>query len=173
MSEAEEWFAIRTRQDFRAAETLRPTCAEVYFPTETVTGPTGNRRQRAVIPHVVFIRTTATNALRLEADGRQNPGAAIPMWVYRYPDSKEIQTIPQRQMDLLKLLTADDPTRCHIYNVRDFRPTQRVRVTGGIFAGYEGSVVRVARNRHVAVQIEGICLILLPYVHPDLLQPLD
>ena len=166
------WYAIRTRQDFRAAEALRATCDDIYFPVETVTTASGQRRRRAVIPHVVFIRTTAHNALAHEAEGRQKPGA-IPFWIYRYPDSNEIQTIPQRQMDLLKLLTADDPTRCRVYNVHDFRPTQRVRVTGGIFAGYEGAVVRVARNRHVAVQIEGICILLLPFIHPDLLQPLD
>ena len=167
-----EWFAIRTRQDFRAAGELRDVCPEVYFPTETVVSPSRHKRERAVIPHVLFIRTTRAEALRLEAEGRTVPGA-IPLWVYRYPNGRDIQTIPQRQIDLLKLLTADDTTRCTVYNGRSFRPDQRVRVTGGFFAGYEGSVVRVARNRHVVVRIEGICLLMLPFIHPDLLQPLD
>lgn len=167
-----EWFAIRTRQDFRAAGELTGVCREVYFPTETVVSPSRHKRERAVIPHVLFIRTTRGEALRLEAEGRTVPGA-IPLWVYRYPNGRDIQTIPQRQIDLLKLLTAKDTTRCTVYNGRSFRPDQRVRVTGGFFAGYEGSVVRVARNRHVVVRIEGICLLMLPFIHPDLLQPLD
>lgn len=68
-----EWFAIKTRQDFRAEEVLSTQCDEVYFPKETIRLPEGKTRIRAVIPHVLFIRTTRTNALSLEAEGRKFP----------------------------------------------------------------------------------------------------
>lgn len=164
------WFAIKTRQDFRAEEILAPHCDDIFFPTETVRNAAGVRRRRAIIPHVLFIRTTGRNALRLEADGRRDPGSAVPFWIYRYPRSKEIQVITERQITLLRLLTAEDATRCEIYRKSEFREGQRVRVKAGPFKGYEGTVQRVNKNRHVVVRIEGICLVLLPFIHPDLLE---
>ena len=48
-----------------------------------------------------------------------------------------------------------------------------MRVIGGQFKGYEGHVQRVKKNKHVIVKIEGVCLVMLPFIHPDLLEPID
>ena len=65
------WFAIRASRDFKAEEYLTPLCEEVLFPKETVIKPAGrHRRVRAVIPRVLFIRTTAERALELELPER-------------------------------------------------------------------------------------------------------
>ena len=168
-----QWFAIKTRNDFRAEQLLRPHCDEVYFPKETVISPGHAPRERAIIPRVLFIRTTIDEALRLEQQGRSDDPDIPPFWIYRYPQDRQIQVIPPRSIALLRLLTVDDTTRCEIFHKRDFREGQHVRVTGGPYEGYEGFVQRVRRNRHVVVRIEGICLIMLPFIHPDLLQPID
>ena len=85
-----EWFAIKTRQDFRAETVLTPLCDEVFFPKETVRISGRPDRIRAVIPHVLFIRTTRTKALELEKAGRDNLGRMIPFWIYRYPKDNRI-----------------------------------------------------------------------------------
>ena len=72
-------------------------------------------------------------------------------------------------MHLFRLLTADDGTRCQVFNKTTLSHGSRVRVTGGVFEGYEGYVQRIERNRHVVVKIDGICCIALPFIHPDLL----
>lgn len=171
--ERSEWFAIRTRQDFRAEELLSAVCEEVFFPKESILLHGKKIREKAVIPHVLFIKTTRTKALEQEAAGRKNPELSVPYWIYRYPKDNEIQVIPQRAIDLLRLLTADDTTRCRIYTVKDFKVKERVRVTGGLYKGYEGFVKRVAKNKHVVVSIEGVCMVILPYIHPDLLERID
>lgn len=169
----EAWFAIRTRQAFRAEPLLAAECSEVYFPKESVRGTDGRTRVRAIIPRVMFIRTTRERALDLERRGRLPDPRTIPFWIYRYPASDTVQEVSPRTMQLLRLLTAPDTTRCTIYGKEDFRAGQRVRVTGGPFRGYEGHVQRVKKNKHVAVRIEGLCTILLPFIHPDLLQPMN
>lgn len=166
------WFAIRTRQDFRAEKQLSGICDEVFFPKEKVSVPGRRERIKAVIPHVLFIRTTPQTALLLES-GDKIPGISVPLWIYRYPNSNDIQIIPQQSIDLLKLLTADDTTRCRIYTPQEFKIKDRVRVTGGPFEGYEGFIRRIEKNRHVIVCIEGICTVILPYIHPDLLELID
>ena len=165
-----QWYAIRTRQDFRAEKALASLCEQVFFPKETVTLTNHKKREKAIIPHVLFIKTTREHALALEAEGRQHPGASIPFWIYRYPASNEIQVIPQKAIALLRLLTADDTTRCEIFSKKDFKENQRVRITGGVYQGYEGFVQRVKKNKHVVVRIEGICMVMLPYIHPDMLE---
>lgn len=171
--ETPQWFAIKTRQDFRAEEALTPLCDEVFFPKELIAVDSRHKRERAIIPRVLFIRTTRDNALRLEREGREHPESAVPFWIYRYPTDDEIQVIPQSSINLLRLLTADDTTRCEIFNKKDFRENEHVRVVDGPYRGYEGYVQRVRKNKHVIVKIEGICLIMLPFIHPDLLEKID
>lgn len=166
-----EWFAIKTLHEKRAEKELSPQCDEVFFPKETMKGSDKKNHTKAIIPRVLFIRTTRENALRLEREGREHPEMSTPFWIYRYPKDNAIQTIPQTSIDLLRLLTTDDTTGCEIYNKTDFKTDQHVRVIGGRFKGQEGYVVRVKKNKHVVVRIEGICMVMLPFIHPDLLQP--
>ena len=172
MGEDAAWFAIRTQKDFQVARILKDVVDDVFFPTEQVRSDTGHTRVRAIIPHVLFIRTTPSMALEIESRGRRIDDAMPPLWVYRYRRGDNIQRISDSEIALLRLLTATDSTRCEIYRKTDFEPGQMVRVASGPFAGYTGSVQRVKRNRHVVVRIEGICAVLLPFIHPDLLQPL-
>lgn len=170
-TETAEWYAIRTQQDFRAEEVLASECDSVFFPKTEMPLPSGKTRRRALIPHVLFIKTTRTNAMELERKGRQASGFVVPFWIYRYPMSMQIQVIPQKSIDLLKLLINDDSAGCRIYNPKEFAVGQRVRVTGGLYQGYEGFVKRIGRDRHVIVEIEGVCMVMLPFIHPDLLEP--
>lgn len=165
-----QWFAVRTRQEKRAYDELSTLCEEVFYPVEEIKAPDGRKRMKSVIPHVLFIRTTRKNALSIESAGRKSPESNVPVWIYRYPDSNEIQVIGQSSIELLRLLTAHDTTRCKIYTVKHFTIGQRVKVTGGIFKGYEGFVKRIGKNKHVIVSIEGLCMVILPYIHPDLLE---
>ncbi|MDE6010706.1 MAG: KOW motif-containing protein [Muribaculaceae bacterium] len=167
------WFAIKTRQDFRAEEILTPYVDEIFFPKEILRLPGHRPRQRAIIPRVLFLRTNPARILELEREAREHPEIIPSFWIYRYPTDNTIQTIPDESIRLLRLLTADDTTRCQIYRRRNFTANQRVRVTGGPFAGYEGVVQRVKKNRHVIIRIEGICAVMLPFIHPDLLEPLE
>lgn len=172
-NESAEWFAIKTRYDFKAEEQLAPLCDEILFPKETVKLPGRKSKLKAIIPHVLFIKTTRQNAINLEQQGREHPELSIPFWIYRYPKSKQIQVISESSILLLKLLTAEDTTRCEIYNKTDFKENQYVQITSGPFAGYKGHVVRVKKNKHVVVRIKGICMVMLPFIHPDFLQPIN
>ncbi len=166
-----EWFAIKTRQDFRAEEQLAPVCDDILFPKETVKVPGRKDRLKAVIPHLLFIRTTRQHALELEKKGREHPELSVPFWIYRYPRDNRIQSVSPNSIHLIRLLTASDTTKCEVYNKTDFKENQYVQITGGPFQGYKGYVVRVQKNKHVIVKIEGICMVMLPFIHPDYLVP--
>ncbi len=166
------WYAIRARRDTLLASLLADEDIETYRPTETVRRPDGTPHTHSVMPHIIFARTTRAHALDIERRGKVPGDRLPPMWIYRYTHDGDIQPIDDDRIALIRLLTAGDDTRCEIYNRQDFHTGQRVRITAGHFAGYEGNVCRVRRNKHVVVRIEGICAILLPYIHPSLLTPL-
>ena len=163
------WFAIRTRHEFRAEEFLTPLCDEVFLPKETFRAAGRKTRIKAFIPHVMFIKTTEQNALSLEKQTRVPGSSPVSFWIYRYPTDNKIQVISQQSINLLRMLSADDTSRCEIFNKTDFKEHDRVRIIGGLYKGYEGYVQRVKKNLHVVVRIEGICAVLLPFIHPDLL----
>lgn len=168
-----KWFAIKTKKDFQAKDVLSPFCEEVFFPTERVKLPGKKSKTKAFIPHVVFIKTTKENALELEKKGREQNGVSILFWIYRYPKDNEIQEISQKSIDFLKLITSDEENQCEIFTKETFKKNDHVRVTDGIFKGYEGFVQRVKKNLHVVVEIEGICMVLLPFIHPSLLEKIE
>ena len=168
-----EWFAIKTRQESRAEAELASQCEDVFYPKEMVRKANKSDRQRALIPHVLFIKTTRARALELEKQGREHPESSISFWIYRYPSDNQIQAIPESSIHLLRLLTTGVTNECEIYNKTDFKENQLVRITGGKFEGYTGHVVRVKKNKHVVVRIEGLCAVLLPFIHPDFLLPLN
>ncbi|MDE6832236.1 MAG: hypothetical protein K2J07_05855 [Muribaculaceae bacterium] len=167
------WFAVKVRQEVRAEKFFNTHCREVFFPREEIRTPGGLVRTLAVIPHVMFIRTSADNALALEQEGRQQAGQTVPFWIYRYSKGEAIQPIGDEQIHLLRLLTSSDSSKCEIFRKSDFKRGELVRVTGGIYQGYVGTVQRVRKNKHVVVEIEGICMVMLPFIHPDLLEPIS
>lgn len=168
------WYAIRTHKDFEARDVLSGYCDDVFLPTEEVKIPsTGKTRTRAVIPHVLFIKTTSAEALALEKRGRDITDRMIQFWIYRYQKGGEIQEISEDEIRLIKLLTSNDTAKCEVFNKDGFKKGQHVRITGGQFAGYTGYVQRVKKNMHVVVEIQGICAVMLPFIHPDLLEIID
>lgn len=169
-SDASYWFAIKSQQNFMLEKVLRDRCDEVFLPKEAVSTPGKRTVVKAVIPHVLFIKTTHENARSLENFSRSHPEESISFWIYRYPKEDEIQIIPQSSIDLLRLLTSDDTSQCRIYTGREFKVKERVRVIGGPYKGYEGYVQRVQKNKHVIVRIEGVCMVILPFIRPDLLE---
>lgn len=170
---ANHWFAINTKNEFKAEKVLTTFCEEIFFPTQNIKIPGKRTRKKAVIPHVLFIKTSSEHALQLEKKSRESDELPFSFWIYRYPDERHIRSIPQSSIDLLRMLTSDDTSRCQIFNHTDFREKQRVRVLNGLYQGYEGYVVRVKKNKHVVVKIEGVCMVMLPFIHPDLLEPID
>ena len=168
-----EWFAIKTHQEFKVENLMLSLCDDVFFPKISSYSTNKKPKMKALIPHVLFIKTTRDNALLIESRSQKYPELMPKIWIYRYPNNKMIQAIPYNSINLLRLLTTNNSTECEIFNKQDFKENERVRITGGPYAGYEGFVQRVKKNKHVIVKIEGVCLVMLPYIHPDLLEKLN
>ena len=168
------WYAVKTAREFELLSLLEPRCEETYIPVETVMNDSGKMRKRPIIPRILFIRCSEKEALSFEAESHLTPPKLPSLWIYRYKKGEKIQPIRQEEMELFRLLTADkNDLRCEIFRKEDFRKGDRVRVIAGPFAGYEGYINRIRKNKHVVVEIEGLCALALPFIHPDLLEKID
>ena len=168
------WYAVKTAREFELLSLLEPRCEETYIPVETVMSDSGKMRKRPIIPRILFIRCSEKEALSFEGESHLIPPKLPSLWIYRYKKGEKIQPIRQEEMELFRLLTADkNDLRCEIFRKEDFRKGDRVRVVAGPFAGYEGYINRIRKNKHVVVEIEGLCALALPFIHPDLLEKTD
>lgn len=169
------WYAVRTRSEASTQAYLEKVCQAVYVPRVQVRIADHDSRTstRLVAPRLLLMQTTEANAIRLEKESREEGCQIAPFWIYRLPGSDRIQPISTDEFNLFCLLTTDNQEiQCEIYGKQDFRVGQHVRVTAGPFAGYTGYTRRIRNNKHVIVEIEGLCAIALPFIHPSLLQPI-
>ncbi len=169
------WYAIKTRSEASTQAYLEGVCRAVYIPKLRIRTTDNNAHTalRSVAPHLLFIKATEAEALQLEKESHCETRKTPPFWIYRHPGSDKIQPISAEEFNLFHLLTTDDPAvQCEIYCKADFHIGQHVRVTAGPFAGYSGYTRRIRNNKHVVVEIEGLCAIALPFINPSLLQPL-
>lgn len=174
-AEQSHWYAIKTRSEASTQAYLKSMCRAVYIPTLRIhTADNSSQTSlRSAAPNLIFIQTTEAKAIRLEKESHSECRKTPPFWIYRHPGSDKIQPISAEEFNLFRLLTTNDPAvQCEIYCKTDFHIGQHVRVTAGPFAGYTGYTRRIRNNKHVVVEIEGLCAIALPFIHPSLLQPL-
>lgn len=87
----------------------------------------------------------------------------------------EIIHIPDKQMsDFIKVASSSDD-QYFVLDNNDFinKVGKRVEITEGYFAGVEGIIKRIKRNKHVVVQIEGIAAVAITFVPVNCLSLID
>ena len=169
------WYAVRTPDTSAAEKWLIGRCDATYIPRRTVLrGANSKPVSIPLLPHFIFVRMDSAGISDLEREATDSGCPLAWLKVMRVPADNTIRPIPEREMRLFRLLTSDsDAERCEIYGKPDFRAGQTVRITAGIFEGYTGYVRRIRNNRHIVVEIDGLCAIALPFIHPSMLQAID
>lgn len=167
------WYAVRCAKPIQSVARLELRGVETYLPLHTVHLPGGGTRVRPMIPKLFFINSEADLMRQLESESRRIDTDLTPMWVYRYRRGDDIQPISDAEFRLFRLLTGPEECRCEVYRKPEFKIGDRLRVKAGPFAGYEGYARRIRRNKHIVVEIEGLCAIALPFIHPDLLERVE
>ena len=88
---------------------------------------------------------------------------------------REIIVVPDRQMEnFMRVASVVDDRVFYIENL-DFagKPGQRVRVVDGDFAGVEGIIKRVKKNKRVVVQIEHVAAVAIAFLPSAYIKILD
>ena len=178
------WFPMRVTysRELLAKEFLESIGVECFLPMhyEYVEGK--HPRHRKLVPaikNIIFIHSTREHITELKMYKKEM--ASLRYMMHPILDEEhnllrhEILTVPDKQMEnFIRVASVDDDRIFYIENL-DFagKPGQRVRVTDGDFAGVEGVIKRVKKNKCVVVQIEGVAAVAIAFLPSAFLQPLD
>lgn len=174
------WFPMRVtyNREMKIKGLLDELNIENFLPMRNDYVNTKNGKKKKLVPairNLIFVRSSqeTLTGLKMTMTGFE------PM---RYITKKslingqhEIIHVPDKQMsDFIKVASSSDD-QYFVLDNNDFinKIGRRVEITEGYFAGVEGVIKRIKRNKHVVVQIEGIAAVAITFVPVNCLSLLD
>lgn len=174
------WFPMRItyNREMKIKGLLDELNIENFLPMRSEYVNTRNGKKRKLVPairNLIFVRSSQEilTGLKMSMTGFE------PM---RYVTKKslidghhEIIHVPDKQMiDFIKVASSPDD-QFFVLDNNDFinKVGKRVEITEGYFAGVEGVIKRIKRNKHVVVQIEGIAAVAITFVPANCLSIIE
>lgn len=143
------WFAARTRYGTETGirDSLERMGVEHFIPTRKVKSTRGGRtHERAVIPSLVFLRTTKENACSMANDGLIRVRYVVDC------ATRTLLVVPDKQMeDFMRVMDLSTDEGGLIDAPLELG--DRVRVTRGPLRGVEGHVVEFRGRTYVVVSL--------------------
>lgn len=168
-----QWFAIRvTYSREMALKSYLDQCGiESFIPMQYKEIVKGERRVRKLVPvihNLVFVRLDREKMDEV----KRNISLKIPIRYMMNREKREPLVVPDRQMySFIAVAGAYDQQVVYLDSqTLSLREGDRVRITGGVFAGVEGVFVRIKGDRRVVVSIEGVMAVATAFVHPSLIE---
>lgn len=168
-----KWFAIRvTYSREMALKSYLDQCGiESFIPMQYKEVVKGERRVRKLVPvihNLVFVRLNREKMDEIKKD----ISLKIPVRYIMNREKREPLVVPDRQMhSFIAVAGAYDEQVVYLdTQAVSLREGDRVRITGGVFAGVEGVFIRIKGDRRVVVSIEGVMAVATAFVHPSLIE---
>ena len=177
-----QWFPMRATYNSQMAvkEHLDALGINTYIPMQyRVIERHGDRHMMLVpaISNLVFVNATKELLVDLK---HSDANCQSLRFIMRRPlpyqqAPAQIITVPDRQMQhFMQVASAQDERVIYLdYNHFIGSEGRRVRVTDGFFAGVEGKLKRIKKNKHLVVEIEGVMAVAIVFLPPKSLMLLD
>lgn len=165
------WFPMRVtyHREMKIKALLDEIGIENFVPMryELVETKNGNKKRMLVpaIHNLIFVRSTQECLTQLKMT--RQAFAPMRYIMKRAPDEKkEIMCVPDRQMDNFMRVASVQDDRVIFLDDNAFinKVGQRVKVNDGFFAGVEGVIKRINKNKRVVVQLEGVAAVAIAFV---------
>ena len=165
------WYALKVFYNRVVhLKSLLPAGIESYVPLHTVETHEQGRlayKEEPLIPSLLFVRCTAEWLANFKHDHNED------FMYYTAPEKKTPGPIRDEEMRSFILVTSAEAGRNAQYfgaDAPEYHTGDRVRVTGGIYAGAEGYIKRIKKDRKLIVAVSGIAVVAVSYIHPDFLE---
>lgn len=169
------WYPIRVTysQEMKIKELMTAQEIESFIPMEYREKERNGRKMRQLVPvihNLIFIHTCKRKIDEIKAEN---------MYSYiRYLTNPTTNTpiiVPEKQMtDFIAVAGTPDeqimflgPTEVNL------QKGDRVRITGGIWEGVEGTFLRIKRGLRVVISIDGIMTVATASLHPSLVEKIN
>lgn len=178
------WFPMRVTysREVMAKAYLDTIGVESFIPMHYVHVQGKHPRHRELKPainNLIFVRSCQKIITELKMTRKElQPLRYIMCPVYDSENNylrHDIMTVPDRQMDnFIKVASVLDDRVFYIDNL-DFagKPGQKVKVVEGDFAGVEGTIKRIKKNKCVVVQIANVAAVAIAFLPAAFLMLID
>ena len=118
------------------------------------------------IRNLIFVRTSQAALTELKTTKADFEPLRYMMRKSHSTGQSEIIHVPDTEMNNFMRVASVNDDRVMILDNNDFisKIGKRVEVTEGYFAGVEGVIKRIKRNKHVVVQIDGVAAVAITFV---------
>ncbi|WP_455587284.1 UpxY family transcription antiterminator [Bacteroides sp.] len=135
-------------------------------------GDTSKKRKLVPVVHnLIFVRSSLKCIERIKR-------SVAPLLVVRYIFDRETRlplVVPDTQMRSFIAVSGNYEEQVVYLDpaANDLQKGDPVRITGGVFDGVEGIVIRVKGDRRVVVCIQGVMAVATAYIHPSLIKKIE
>ena len=171
--DALHWFPMRVtyHREMKIKALLDEIGIENFVPMhyEVVETKNGNKRRLLVpaVHNLIFVRSTQERLTQLKMTRQAFAPMRYIMKRTHLPDEKkEIVRVPDGQMDnFMRVASVQDDRVLFLDNNKlTHLVGQHVKVIDGFFAGVEGVIKRINKNKRVVVQLEGVAAVAIAFV---------
>ena len=162
---------VKEALDKLGIENFRPMHYELVDPGD------GNKKRMLVpaIHNLIFVHDSREDITLLKTTRREFQPLRYITKHFAESVADSILTVPETQMrNFMRVASVQDDSVIFLDN-SDYlsKVGRRVLITEGYFAGVEGVVKRIKKNKHVVVQLEGLAAVAVTYVPASCLRALD
>lgn len=167
------WYALRITysRELALKEYLDSEQIENFVPMQYKYIVKDERKIRKLVPvvhNLIFIRS-----FRKRIDEvKSTVGVRFPLRYIMDRETNQPVIVPDKQMQNF-IAVAGTYDQQVVYLGPATGPLKKgdhVRITGGIFEGVEGELIRVKGDRRVMVSIQGVMAIATAFIHPSLVE---
>lgn len=175
------WYPMRVTygREVKVKEALDKLGIDNFLPMhyELVDPGDGNKRRLLVpaIHNLIFIYDSREDITLLKTTRREFQPLRYITKHFAESVADNILTVPETQMrNFMRVASVQDDSVIFLDN-SDYlsKVGRRVLITEGYFAGVEGVIKRIKKNKHVVVQLEGLAAVAVTYVPASCLRTLD
>lgn len=175
------WYPMRVTygREVKVKEALDKLGIDNFLPMhyELVDPGDGNKRRMLVpaIHNLIFVHDSREDITLLKTTRREFQPLRYITKHFAESVADNILTVPETQMrNFMRVASVQDDSVMFLDN-SDYlsKVGRRVLITEGYFAGVEGVVKRIKKNKHVVVQLEGLAAVAVTYVPASCLRELD
>ena len=175
------WFPMYCAycSELKVKEELDKLHIDNYLPMEYRMVDHDGERRRELVPaihNLLFVHHSQAEITRLKMF---NKNCVTMQYMIRHSaleeDMSEIIVVPEHQMDNFIRVTSKVSKDLVYLKYSDFldKKSKKVRVIDGNFAGAEGVIKRIKKDRVVVVLLKGVAAVAITNIRPEDLQILD
>ena len=170
-----QWYAIRVtyNRELKVKADLDAQGIDNFIPMKYVSVMRGKeRRVRKLVPaihNLIFMLVDRATMVQYKAT------TTLPIRYIMNRETHQPVVIPRKQMDNF-IAVAGNHSEQLLYIENDpitMRKGDKVRITGGLFEGAIGTLMRIKGNRRVVVSIPGVIAVATTDIHPSLIEKIE